>query len=254
MLRGVFGVAAVVPALFVGIQIASADEYRGSLKDGPAIIEGYNWSGFYAGAHIGGVWGNVDVKDTDGGVAPGPFSYSPSGAFGGGTAGYNWQRDRVVLGIEGDLGYMDLSGGTTLPSSDPMYHQNLTLDGGLYGDITGRIGVLVTPATLLYGKGGFAFYDGEGEQATTKTYYRPTGTDTFTGWVVGGGIEHFLTPAISIKAEYLHFDFGDQGGSQEKFTTAPKGEVDDGTAVGSKFHNRQSLSADSVKLGIAYHF
>ncbi|MGO4684175.1 outer membrane protein [Hyphomicrobium sp. 2TAF46] len=241
-------------AVLCGVQPASADEYRGSLKDGPAIVEGYNWSGFYAGAHVGAVWGDVAVKDIDGGVSPGPFTYSPSGAFGGGTAGYNWQLDRLVVGVEGDLGYMDLSGGTTIPSSDPKYHQNLTLDGGLYGDITGRLGVLVAPATLIYGKGGFAFYDGEAEQATTKTYYRPTGTDTFTGWVVGGGIEHFITPTISIKAEYLHFQFGDQGGSQEKFTTAPVGQVDDGTAVGDKFHNRQSLDADSVKFGLAVHF
>jgi outer membrane immunogenic protein len=235
-----------------GVQIASAGEYLGSLKDGPAIAEGYDWSGFYVGAHLGGAWGDGKVNDTDGGVNPGPFTYSPSGAFGGGTAGYNFQRENLLFGVEADLGYMDLSGGTKIPSSDPMYHQNITLDGGLYGDITGRVGVLVTPATLIYGKGGFAFYDGEGLQATTKTYYSKSGTSTFTGYVVGGGIEHFITDKISLKVEYLHFGFGDEGGSQTKARDG--GTFDDGTTIGSTFHNKTSLDADSVKAGIAYHF
>jgi len=54
----------------------------------------YNWTGGYIGAHIGGVWGDVDVKDDiKDGVLPGPFGYSVDGVFGGGTAGYNLQFD-----------------------------------------------------------------------------------------------------------------------------------------------------------------
>ncbi len=248
-----FAYAAFLSALSIGGSVASAGEHGGSLKDGPAIVEGYTWSGFYAGAHIGGAWGDADVRDIDGGVNPGPFSYSPGGAFGGGTAGYNVQIRKVVIGVEGDLGYLDLSGGTTIPSSDPKYHQDLTLDGGLYGDITGRLGFAFDRA-LIYAKGGFAFYEGEALQATTKSYYDKSGTDTFTGYTVGGGIEYLIARNISLKVEYLHFGFGDEGGSQTKAHTAPAGEVDDGTAIGSVFHNTTSLSADSIKVGVAYHF
>ena len=237
-----------------GIQAADADEYyRGSLKDGPAIVEGYNWSGFYAGAHVGGVWGDASVVDTDGGVPYGAFAYSPSGAFGGGTAGFNLTFDRFLVGVEGDLGYMNLTGDRRIASSDPRYHQDLTLDGGLYGDITGRLGVLVTPATLLYAKGGFAFYDGQAEQATTKPWYKASGTDTFTGYTIGGGIEHFICDRVSIKVEYLHFGFGDEDGSQQKVESSLPA-ADDGTPVGYKFHNTHSLSADSIKVGLNYHF
>ena len=77
------------------------------------------WNTFYAGAHAGYAWGSVDVTDTTGGVAPGPFSYSPKGAFAGGTAGLNWRLQGILLGVEGDLGYMDLSGSGTAPSSTP---------------------------------------------------------------------------------------------------------------------------------------
>ncbi len=219
----------------------------------PALAGDYNWTGAYAGVHIGGAWGDAAVRDTDGGVNPGPFSYSPSGAFGGGTAGYNLQWGSIVAGIEGDLGYMGLQGSRTLPSSDPKYHQDLTLDGGLYGDITGRLGWSFDKA-LVYGKGGFAFYDGEALQATTKAYYDKSGTGMFSGFVVGGGLEYAVTSNISVKVEYLHFGFGDEGGSQTKAKLAPEGETDDGTLIGDTFHNTTSLSADSVKLGVAYHF
>lgn len=242
MLRQVWVAAALLPAvMFAGLS-ASAGEYD---RD--------KWSGLYLGAHVGGAWGDTSVVDTDGGVPYGAFKYSTSGAFGGGTAGYNWQFDNIVLGFEGDLGYLNLSGGRKIASSDPAYYQNLTLDSGLYGDVTGRAGFAFGPA-LLYAKGGFAFFNGEAEQATTKPWYKATGTDTFTGWVVGGGIEYFLTPGVSIKAEYLHFDFGSEGGVQEKVLSSLPGALDDNTPVGYRFHNEHDVTADSVKAGVAFHF
>jgi len=248
MLRRTLAGAAIIPAISLCFQVASAGEY-GTPKSEPSPIDVYNWSGFYAGAHVGGVWGRSVVRDNArDGVDPGPFSYAPSGAFGGGTGGYNWQIQKLVLGIEADLGYMDLSGSGIIGSSHAASHQDLTLDGGLYGDVTGRAGILVSPTTLLYGKGGFAFYDGEAKQATTNPGYAPTGTDTFTGWTAGGGIEHFITPNLSLKVEYLHFDFGSQEGYQTALVADPP------TPAGYKFRNWTDLTADSVKAGIAYHF
>ena len=85
----------------------------------------YNWNGFYVGAHAGGVWGDVNVTDdiTDG-VPPGPFRYSVSGFFGGGTAGYNFEIDNIVFGIEGDLEFIDPNGRELIPSSDPAFHHH----------------------------------------------------------------------------------------------------------------------------------
>jgi len=101
---------------------------------------------------------------------------------------------------------------------------------------------------LIYAKGGFAFFDGEAKQATTKPGYAPTGTDTFTGWTLGGGAEYFLTRSISLKAEYLHFDFGTQRAYQTTTVADPP------TPVGYQFNNWHDVSFDSVKAGIAYHF
>jgi len=101
---------------------------------------------------------------------------------------------------------------------------------------------------LIYAKGGFAFFDGEAKQATTKPGYAPTGTDTFTGWTLGGGAEYFLTRSISLKAEYLHFEFGTQRAYQTTTVADPP------TPVGYQFNNWHDVSFDSVKAGIAYHF
>ena len=44
-----------------------------------------------------------DITD---GVPPGPFSWKPHGFIGGGSAGYNLQFDSIVVGVEGDLGFI----------------------------------------------------------------------------------------------------------------------------------------------------
>jgi outer membrane immunogenic protein len=105
--------------------------------------------------------------------------------------------------------------------------------------------VLVTPATLLYAKGGVAFFDGQARQTTTKPGYITTGTDPFTGWTAGAGVEQRLTDHISIRLEYAHFDFGTQVGMQTSISDPP---------IGWHYHNWTSLNADTLKLGAAYKF
>jgi outer membrane immunogenic protein len=84
-------------------------------------------------------------------------------------------------------------------------------------------------------------------QTTTKPGYVTTGTSTFTGWTAGGGVEHFIAPKWSIKAEYQHFGFGTKVGYQTDV-------ADPGSPIGYRFHNWTSLNADTVKAGINYHF
>jgi outer membrane immunogenic protein len=222
----------------------SADLFRPPLEMPGVAVAEHNWTGFYAGVHGGYAWGSADQYQTTGGMPPGPFSYDVDGAFGGGTAGWNWQIKNFVVGVEGDIGYMDLAGSGRIASSVPTKYQALELDGGVYGDVTARAG-LAFGRTLVYGKGGFAFYDGEATQTTTNPGFVTHGTDTFTGWVAGGGIEHFITPNISLKVEYLHFDFGSQGGDQTSISDDPVGYV---------YKNKTDLTADTVKAGLNIHF
>jgi outer membrane immunogenic protein len=238
-LRGtaVSGAAAVLPTLGVAAMFALIATGGAAAGD---------WSGAYGGVHAGYAWGQASVTDTNGGVPPGPFPYSVSGAFGGATLGSNLQNGNFVAGIEGDIGFMNLMGAGIVPSSNPAYHQDITLKGGLYGDITGRLG-FGAGQTLFYGKGGFAFYSGQANQVTTKPGYTPTGTGTFTGWTLGGGVEHQVTPTMTVKVEYLHFDFGTQGGYQTNIG-------DTSSPANFQFMNETSLKADSVKIGLNWHF
>lgn len=229
------------------MKLALAISTAALLAASPVVAQDRTWTGAYAGIHAGYAWGDASTKDNaKDGVRPGPFDYSPAGGFGGGQIGYNLQVDRVVVGVEGDLSYLDLSGSGIIPS-DSSSHQTLTLDGGLYGDITARAGVLVTPATLVYIKGGFAFYTGEAKQSSANPAYSQTGTDTFTGFVVGGGVEQKLTDALSLKVEFLHADFGSQEGYQTNVS-------DTSSPIGYKFKNSTSLDADSVRIGLNWHF
>jgi outer membrane immunogenic protein len=232
------------------MKLALAISTAALLAASPVVAQDRTWTGPYIGAHVGGAWGNASTTDDakDWGNDKkfiGPFDYNPSGALGGATAGYNLQIDRVVVGIEGDLGYLGLSESMDTPSSQSGNHQTLNVDGGLYGVAAARAGILVTPATLVYGKGGFAFFDGEATQTTTAKGYETHGTSTFTGWAAGGGIEHRLTDNLSIRVEYLHMDFGSEDGDQTSISDAPIGHV---------YGNHTSLDADTVKLGIAYKF
>ena len=205
---------------------------------------GQEWTGPYIGANVGYGWGNVGVTDTNGGVDPGPFKYTTQNIFGGGSAGYNLHLGPAVVGIEGDLGYMNVNGSGIIPSSTPPNHQDLTLDSGLYADVTGRLG-FAAGRTLFYGKAGWAYFDSHAQQVTTKPGYSPTSTGAFDGWVYGGGIEHKFAPNLSLKVEYLHFDFGSQAGAQTSITDPP---------IGFVYTNSHDVTVDTVKVGINYSF
>jgi len=100
-LIGAFAAVAAIPSAY-------ADGYGPHSSPQLAVTD---WSGFYVGARAGGMWGHEDVTDdiTDG-VPPGPFSWKPHGFIGGGSAGYNLQFDSIVVGVEGDLGFIDPNG------------------------------------------------------------------------------------------------------------------------------------------------
>jgi outer membrane immunogenic protein len=174
----------------------AADMYRapaaGGYKDGPAYV-GVNWSGLYVGVNGGGAWngGNID-----------PGFESPSGGFGGGQIGYNWQgvwHPNLVLGVEADFQGADVSGST------PTIFGPFKSELNWFGTVRGRLGYAFDRA-LIYGTGGFAY----GE---VKNTFFPT--ETQTGWVAGGGVEYKLSPAWSAKAEYqfLSLDANDANGA-----------------------------------------
>jgi outer membrane immunogenic protein len=213
----------------------------GGYKDGPYPA----WAGFYVGAHVGAAGADDKIADLDGLNGGARYTLHSNGFTGGGQFGYNWQGalgySPLVLGVEGDIGGMDFKS----RRDDPHFPGGTFngLEGGLYGDITGRAGIVLGQA-LAYGKAGFAFFDGDAFVDNSKGGFgggRAFTHDTFTGWTAGGGLEFMVTPSWSIKGEFQHFDFGSQNATLHTIILGP-------------FRYSNDLTVDTATLGINYHF
>jgi outer membrane immunogenic protein len=111
--------------------------------------------------------------------------------------------------------------------------------GGLYGDATVRLGYAMNNA-LLYAKGGYAFYDGMADQTTGLAGFTIQNAGVFNGWTIGGGLEYKISPNMSVKAEYMYYDFGD-----------PKATL---TSAAGPFHYKNDLTENTAKIGVNYLF
>ncbi|MEZ5890892.1 MAG: hypothetical protein R3D52_12075 [Xanthobacteraceae bacterium] len=132
----------------------------------PAALP-FSWTSCYLGGFLGGAWAS-DIAVNNGyaqvlGVPFDSWTYSlDNSVIGGGTAGCNWQPigSPLVVGIEGEVGYVDLSGSAYDPRF-PLGPNVLAASasiGNTYGMITGRLGYAVD-RVLFYVKGGVAFVD-----------------------------------------------------------------------------------------------
>lgn len=213
-----------------------------------ATASPYNWTGLYAGAHIGGGW----INETQTFLGTNGFPIDPPGTgyntnraslLGGLGLGYNYQIGQIVLGAVGDFSFAHAKGTSiTNPAAVP----GLTLDSfgrtDWYGTLAARAGFAIDNV-LLYGKGGVAWskqaYGGGVTGLAAITY--PTFSDTRTGAVVGGGVEWAVMKNISILAEYDHIFF-----STKTYTV-----TDTTNTVTTQYSANPSVNI--VKVGVAYH-
>jgi outer membrane immunogenic protein len=171
----------------------------------PAIDHLYNWSGVYAGAHVGYNWGRARIADN--GVVT-ENAVPMDGGVAGLLAGVNWQAGAFVYGLEGDFGVSNLRGtGTIIPPAIPPtpivappnhYKVDWT------GTVRARVGYTILPRTLVYVAGGlalanFEFRDGDTQNAISKL---------LNGWVIGGGVDHAFMSNLVGRLEYLYADYG----------------------------------------------
>jgi len=195
--------AAVVAASGAAV---AADLPRGPAPYYAQPASYYNWSGLYAGVNAGYEWAHVTSSSMD-----------PSGIFGGGQIGYNWQTGQFVFGAETDI-QASAADDTFAPwkFSNPWF-----------GTLRGRAGFAMNNI-LFYGTAGLAYGGLTGQR---------NGVDedkTLVGWTGGLGMEVGLTPKWSAKVEYLYMDLGDRA-----YTV---------TGVNN------GLTSNMLRLGVNYHF
>jgi outer membrane immunogenic protein len=205
-----FGSVALIALAAAGSAIAADMPVRTPVyKAAPAaIMAAYNWSGFYAGGHLGYLWGSTRVLDN--GVVT-DANARTNGVVGGVLAGVNWQTGAFVYGLEGDFGWANVrgTGHAVTPVELPNeYKVKWT------ADVRARVGYTVAPMTLVFVAGGLALADfnfREGEDAAPTT---PGAV--FPGWTIGGGIDQAFTNNLIGRLEYLYADYGGKS-----YTLAP---------------------------------
>lgn len=205
---------------------AAAADMRMPMKAPPPVAAVFSWTGFYIGVNGGGAFSSrdsVDVTETFNnalfvsGTWPGVGNFGtlePTGGFGGGQIGYNWQFQNWVLGIESDIqgaGIRDRAA-ATLPyiSAGNTISVATSHKINWFGTTRGRIGVAFD-RVLLYATGGVAYGESSYSIAMTDTFAfvaNATDKDTRVGWVAGAGVEWAFAPNWSLKGEYQYIDLG----------------------------------------------
>jgi outer membrane immunogenic protein len=175
--------------------------------DAPWTSNSYapHWGGFEAGG-FGSLNGN-QMKFTDtlgatpGGVL-GPFTNLTVG--GGWFFGANYQFQRIVVGAEISGNYENANFNTAAAAGGAtMFYHFAQVDRALA--VTGRIGWLMTPDTLLYVKAG----PSNMRMTPDARYWNAVapnvvGGTTLAGYVAGVGVETFVLPNVSLRAEALY--------------------------------------------------
>lgn len=200
-------------AVFAGatLPVGAADLSRMPVM--PMAVPAYNWTGLYLGLNGGGGWGSQDPLNiiTD---RFDRFNVRISGGMFGGTTGAQIQMAHVVLGLESDLDWSDISGSGTVAPSQLGVLLGSTLNMSTKIDSIGTARARAGYAQdnwLFYATGGVAI-------ARAKTDLTPlTGPICSTigqpvcsassrkvGAALGLGVEYGLTPNLSAKVEYMY--------------------------------------------------
>ena len=169
---------------------------------------------------------------------------SPSGGFGGGQIGYNWQgvwHPHLVIGVEADI-----QGASVSESATDILGATYKSELDWFGTVRGRLGY-ATESSLVYATGGLA-YGGIHNRIVSPggDVFSKSGTET--GYAVGAGFEYKFNPAWSAKVEYQYLNFGknvpvDSAGiAYTNIAAGPVGAKADDDA----FH--------TVRIGLNYQF
>jgi len=224
-------------------------EARGATR--PTQYRTNPWNGFYLGGSAGYGWSDVTTTtgNTSGTTAfnssifaplsPGQYTTRNSGWMGGVLAGYNYEFDRKVIGVEADYNFGNIKGATStagvcsgftgITPTNCSYAQSQKLNW--LATLRGRFGLVVIPETMIYGTAGFALGHVDVSHSLYTAGFAGTvsasgiSSTTKAGWVIGAGIESFLAPNWIARLEYLHYDLGTVNSNAPLLNPAPTGET-----------------------------
>jgi outer membrane immunogenic protein len=132
-----------------------------------------------------------------------------------------------------------------------------------FSTLRGRVGVTFD-RVLLYGTGGLAvagiktdITDGfVGLLPPAFPVAAGSSTAVRAGWVAGGGVEGAIGNGWSVKAEYLHMDFGsiDQSVSGSGGFSVALGNLVVNTTIALSASSHARITDDVFRVGVNYNF
>ena len=205
------------------------------------------WDSYYGGFNVGfgledssmGLSGAnlAGTRAIGAGTFPQSLDVTSDGFVAGGQIGVNTRFSGWVYGVELDMAFSGLSGSKSAGTAN-----GFTVEQSVnwLSTLRGRVGVLVTPAMLVYATGGFAF--GETELNASYATGQKSDTKISTGFAAGGGLEYAFNPWISLKGEYLYVDLGTHRLTVIDSLTTPALDV------------RTTNSSNLLRAGVNYKF
>jgi outer membrane immunogenic protein len=124
--------------------------------------QAFSGTGFYIGANVGDAFDNSDrVNAIVGGLGAFDLRNKSDGVAAGGQFGYNYEfmlggLNGIVVGVETDAAYTDLSSSLAIPTGIAGSTVNLNSRMDYLGTIRGRLGYAYD-RLLIHGTGGFAY-------------------------------------------------------------------------------------------------
>jgi opacity protein-like surface antigen len=184
--------------------------FSGLLFATTAVAE--DWSGDYVGA-----FGPYETATRKISV---PDTYAEAGSdhvngWGmGALAGYNWQTGSFQLGAETDATWSEVEPRMTYPFRSSSQAIHIYDDFNYLGSLRGRAGYAFGPF-LLYGTGGIAWMHGASRlnmaEGAIPNWGPSVANDHASafhlGLVGGAGLEWKLDSALTLRTEWLYYDF-----------------------------------------------
>ncbi|MBK3746035.1 porin family protein [Paraburkholderia aspalathi] len=191
----------------------------------PVIADTFSWTGGYIGVNAGYAGGKFrhpfSVMDTDEDLdvsaANGSARINASGFVGGVQAGFNYQVDQAVFGVETDFQGSAVKGDASLRLSNDegeAFGVRAGTKVDWFGTTRVRAGFVPTERFMVYATGGVAYgkvksyadivdiADGEDLSSSVSK------SKTKVGYTVGAGAEYAITSNVTLKSEYLFTDLG----------------------------------------------
>ncbi|MDX2203636.1 MAG: outer membrane beta-barrel protein [Hyphomicrobiaceae bacterium] len=172
-----------------------------------------SWTGFYVGGSLNYGRGANEAAEVNG---PRAYTTEFGAAYASGHMGWQRQWARIVGGVELEAGYLGMGSSVTRDVTGGSITSGTEL--GAYGALSGRMGMLITPSLLVYGRAGIALADINGKTTQTcdaglcggaqsTTVSEATTKSPSWGVLLGAGLEHQLSSRWSGRIEYKYMDF-----------------------------------------------